>query len=476
MGYSRSRRCIVVLLAVILMIAVLPLSAMRANATQSKSENFSSNYVITGNGASDMVAIAAAQLGRSGSQLGYTENWCANFLVDCAKLAGQSAAIGSYGYCSGMYNAIIAAGGKVTTSSPKVGDICFINWDGGSSMNHVEIVSKVENGVIYTIGGNSGGESDFRKATVYQHSPLSSKYIVCIVRPAYVTVDVNYSGKCTTYSTDCRIRVTSDSMFMSQPCSSDVDAQSQSVTSASAGSEYLSDAIYKNTNGELWYRVSVNGKAAYLPAADTEFVEYNADVSISGVSAPDKLEEGDSFSVKGKIQSSTALSSVSAYAFSGDQIAAGTEVKVSDRSYSLQGSALDKALKFSRLEPGSYSYVICASIQGYYADGNRLASISDTVELYRGTFTVSKHACVFDEFCGYEAEHPHCAKYKCTGCGTVKTDSGKTTEFEECDVCNPYRPPVELPEDASLLDLTDPFELCFSPSISCCELNDDANT
>ena len=154
--------------------------------TQSRTSGFLKNYTLTGDGASDMVAIALAQEGRKGSQFGYTEEWCANFVSDCAILAGQDDAVPQYGGVSGLYDRIIKAGGKVTTSSPKVGDICFINWNGGTSMGHVEIVYQVSGSKVYTIGGNSGSGSSLSTRLVKKHAPLSSSYIVKIVRPAYV--------------------------------------------------------------------------------------------------------------------------------------------------------------------------------------------------------------------------------------------------------------------------------------------------
>ena len=62
-------------------------------ATQSKTSGFSSDYTLSGDPAADMAAIALAQEGRTGSDIGYTEEWCANFIGDCALLAGQADAV-----------------------------------------------------------------------------------------------------------------------------------------------------------------------------------------------------------------------------------------------------------------------------------------------------------------------------------------------------------------------------------------------
>ena len=173
--------------------------------TQSKTSGFSSNYTLVGSGAEDMVAIALAQEGRTGSDIGYTEEWCANFVSDCAILAGQSAAVPQNGYVPTLYQNILNAGGKDVTNSPKPGDICFINWNGGTNMGHVEIVYAVSGSDVYTIGGNSGSADSLYGRMVKKHAPLASKYILKIVRPAYasksctVTFDAN-GGTCSTGS------------------------------------------------------------------------------------------------------------------------------------------------------------------------------------------------------------------------------------------------------------------------------------
>ena len=73
-------------------------TSIQVSATQSKKENFSRNYTtVSGNPGQTVANIAYAQVGKSGSALGYTEDWCADFVSDCADLAGQSAAVPRHG-------------------------------------------------------------------------------------------------------------------------------------------------------------------------------------------------------------------------------------------------------------------------------------------------------------------------------------------------------------------------------------------
>ncbi len=158
--------------------------------TQSHTENFSRDYTLTGNGTTDIIAVAFAQLGKTGSDLGYTEQWCADFIGDCAILAGQSAAVPLNGYVPTFRQQLLAAGGFYSTSNPMPGDICIIDWDGTHGNMHVEIVYDVSGTTISTIGGNTGGGGSLYTRRVATHAPLSSGYITCIIRPNYANLVV----------------------------------------------------------------------------------------------------------------------------------------------------------------------------------------------------------------------------------------------------------------------------------------------
>ena len=108
----------------VMLCGMLLTSALPVSATQSRTSYFSGGYSLTGNGAADMVAVASAQVGKTKSNLGYSEAWCADFVGDCAKLCSQSDAVPLYGGCSGLYDRVIQAGGKVV-SDRQAGDLVF---------------------------------------------------------------------------------------------------------------------------------------------------------------------------------------------------------------------------------------------------------------------------------------------------------------------------------------------------------------
>ena len=183
---------------------------MSVSATQSKINNFNKSYTLTGNAQNDMVAIAKAQIGMTQSQLGYTEQWCADFVSDCARLANQSIAIPANGSCYSLMNAVKNAGGHTVSKSEALpGDLVFFssssNPNGGA---HVELVYGYSNGVLKSIGGNCHIDG---VSKVYDRSngKSSSVSYYCVIRPNYtsllpgkstINVKPGTSYKCTTFN------------------------------------------------------------------------------------------------------------------------------------------------------------------------------------------------------------------------------------------------------------------------------------
>src|SRR5574344_114525 len=158
-------------------------NSINVEATQSKSENFNS-VTLTGNYADDIVAIAKAQEGRTQSQMGYTESWCADFVSDCAKIAGISNLIPFNGLVSSLYNAVISAGGTVVTT-PQKGDLVFYYCTKcASPYKHAGIMVDATS----SIDGNYGSKVTQHLVSYYNDGShyVSKGEVQCIyVRPAY---------------------------------------------------------------------------------------------------------------------------------------------------------------------------------------------------------------------------------------------------------------------------------------------------
>lgn len=182
------------ILSIVMCMAIV-FSAFAIAPSSISAANLSTAYSLTGNGANDIVAVAQAQLEKSQSQLGYSGNWCAAFVSDCANLAGQSQAIPYHAAVSSLYNNVINAGGTVVTS-PQKGDIAF--YKSGSSFCHVSIVTSSDGTTIHgnvswcTSTGKDNGVWHVctRKPNVYENA--MNQYHV-YVRPNYKTTTHTHS-------------------------------------------------------------------------------------------------------------------------------------------------------------------------------------------------------------------------------------------------------------------------------------------
>ncbi len=124
-------------------------------------------------GESDIVAVALSQLGNVGGEPYWSwygfpsrEEWCACFVSWCAEQCGyiEAGVIPKFAGCDwGVYffrSRGLWADGAAT---PVPGMIIFFDWDNkgrsgpqDGTSDHVGIVERVEDGIVYTIEGNSG--------------------------------------------------------------------------------------------------------------------------------------------------------------------------------------------------------------------------------------------------------------------------------------------------------------------------------
>lgn len=260
-------------------------------ASQSKSQNYSRNYSLTGNGADDIVAVAQAQMGKTKAQLGYSEAWCADFVSDCAQLAGQGSKVPFDGYCQTLYNKVINAGGQVV-QSPKKGDLvfyycskCSVHWC------HVGIM---KNGT-QSIEGNYGGKVSLVNGSYKDgngHSLAAGIITRKYVRPNY-TVSSASAPASPSPSPKLHIWI-SDSKMGSVPgkykngetyylCYELLDGNTGKLLSQSSknGSYTVTETIY-NPNGSVANSCSYTNDNNWIACTASEGGKYKGKVSISG--------------------------------------------------------------------------------------------------------------------------------------------------------------------------------------------------
>lgn len=176
------------------LLMILTCTSVVAFADNDRSGNLSRDYTWSSDQGQLLANVALAQKGKTGSTLGYTEDWCADFVTDCAKVAGLSDIIpkwGGYGGVSNLAKYVKDCGGY-KTSNPRVGDLVLYDWNTNNSPDHIEILYETDGYNIKTIGGNTGSTGNYRTNYVSTHVNynVNSKNVYEIIHP-------NYSGSST---------------------------------------------------------------------------------------------------------------------------------------------------------------------------------------------------------------------------------------------------------------------------------------
>lgn len=187
----KQQRLILSIFTVILLLCV----SITTYATQSHYEAFiTTGFTATGDATIDMPAIAALQIAQSQTDFGYTEDWCADFIIDCAIYAGQTSAIPSNGTCSGLRKGILDAGGTEVTS-PKAGDIVFFYVSGAANPVHVALMIDDANCIHGNYSWSAKGTDRYVRQTSVADACAWDGRTASYVRPAYT------SGSSTTTTT-----------------------------------------------------------------------------------------------------------------------------------------------------------------------------------------------------------------------------------------------------------------------------------
>lgn len=123
-----------------------------------------------------IVAVALSQIGNVGGQpywswygFGSRVEWCACFVSWCANECGyiDAGVIPKFAGCVNGSNWFKERGQWADNAiEPTPGMIIFFDWEGDGETDHVGIVEKCENGIVYTVEGNSGDSCRQRQYSV----------------------------------------------------------------------------------------------------------------------------------------------------------------------------------------------------------------------------------------------------------------------------------------------------------------------
>jgi len=215
------------------------------------------------------------------------------------------------------------------------------------------------------------------------------------------TEETQYLNKCTSATSYADLVVTSTGYMMTLPCNSDTNSVSESVLWLNMGEKLVGTQLWKNTEGDYWYKVTFNGKTGYVYSGSvSSSAKWN--VTVTNVTAPTGNRPiGVALILKGLISSGTLhMTKIGAKIYYDTDTGltnplTGTEITTNTTSYSIEGSTLDNSCRLGSLGKGAYNYVIYCTVENHIANAKNMTTVTKTFkdlskkELYVSHFTVA---------------------------------------------------------------------------------------
>lgn len=424
------KRIISFILSFCLLITLLPTNAFAALST---------NYKLTGNGATDTTSVALAQKNKVRKDFGYNTDWCAYFVCWAGRTAkadfpkynlSTPLAVAQWFvnnnkgtfYCfrDANYNSLIKAGvtnksNIVRTSrskfTPKKGDLICYLWSYDAKQynwSHIGIVTAdyAGKGLVSTVEGNTGGGT----GKVATFNRYYNSQVVGIIRPKYATKSISAMKSTISFSASGITTFQGTGQHLSGTITS-TDSNLVSIKAAilSGSKQLQSKTVAINTNRYSLYNSTLDwgisiGKLATgnytlrYTAKTADGTTSTKDVTvtvkpkstITFSSVPDSITttQGTDKPLNGIIQSTgSRLSYIRTIVLSGGKELQSKTVSINTNRYSLYNSTIDLGIDLGKLPVGSYVLNCIA----YTADGT--TSVKNTVVTVQArtaiTFSVS---------------------------------------------------------------------------------------
>ena len=315
-----------------------------------------------------------------------------------------------------------------------------------TSVGHVVLVSDL----IYDTNGNliqieiTEQTPPQLKRTYFTPAELAAKYgeefgIYRYEGSVPAAPEWGYTAQCTNYASYCTLEIAEDTSIMSLPCTAAVDDGSVPSGSASQGEIFTATRLYRNTAGELWYRVQFQNDVGYIAADQTIYLEMCLDdISLTDALYPSAHVRGRTFSIVGNIYSKyNQLVTASGYIYQGFGLSGtpitGAEDYVTGNAYTLKSSKIDYSTSFGTLATGNHTIAFGATYRNYYVDNGTIIENSGTLELAQEYFMVVSSA-TNPNSCNHRYSQTTMTQgtctqgpvsvYACSSCGYVYKDIG----------------------------------------------------
>ena len=323
-----------------------------------------------------------------------------------------------------------------------------------TSVGHVVLVSDLiynANGELIQIEITEQTPPQLKR-TYFTPSELAAKYgaefgIYRYEGSVPAVPELGYTTECTNYAAYGVLEVTADTPIMSLPCPSAIDTESVLLSTALPKEQYTATRLYKNTAGELWYRIQLeNDQIGYIAANNTVYQKILLDdISLTDAVYPNAHVRGKTYGLMGNIYARyNQLVTASAYIYQGFGVSSspktGSTDYVTGNAYTLKNSAIDYATSFGDLVVGNHTMAISTNYRNYYVKDGAIIENSGTFELAQEYFVVvsssANQSTCNHNYTQTVISEGNCTQtglsvFACSGCGKVykQTDAALGHSF-----------------------------------------------
>lgn len=389
------RRMMAVLLCVLLLLTMLPYSAVAVQNPEedlrirdqmawvySKSLESSGKESLAGY-CGLMTSWQLYYLGITASRQGYHGKDHYDAYKDCVMTSGGYPA---KAYDASQYTLEEALNAATRAGTQDVYNILVgFQWtktEAGNQYGHALVIHAILDGMVYFIEGYG---------TPFSYTPGGACVCTMAEFAAYfdpwtqfegivVFGNRSYVDQCEVYGTDMFIELTEPAHLLDLP-GGDTAVQ---LRQPGAGERLRATGVYQNTDGDIYYQVMDGDRVCYVSSVYTKKAWFNStDATVSEPVIPTALEEGQKGRVSGRINVTNAqLGAV--YVIVKDskgEVIIYQDFPQSGNLFDLGTDQVNSAADLSILPKGVYTYTLSVDVLCYYAEDNALQTYGQNVVL-----------------------------------------------------------------------------------------------
>lgn len=267
----------------------------------------------------------------------------------------------------------------------------WTNTAAGSLYGHVVVIHAILDGMVY-----------FSEGFTTPFQPEPSEPMICTIAEFADYYDSwasfeglihftegSYVAGCETYGSSLFISLNEASQLRTMPGS---DA-GEVIRIVPAGERLYANAICKNDEDELYYRITENEKEYFVSAEHTVPVWFTDDgLSGSDISLPDQVKVGQGFKISGTIHSNRSRISCVAIEVCNEkgQNVAGCEIDKNSYMVDLATDSVNTRVDIRNLPEGNYTYRIYCDVSNCYSAEGKIVDNIHRIVVASSDFTVGQ--------------------------------------------------------------------------------------